>query len=145
MMCVLQVTVDNFFMFSGTSNATVESAMMNYTLSTGPISVCLDASEWDSYTGGVVRSCGDAVDHCVQIVGLSLSDSDDDDDEGSSSSSSSGNDSSGSSSDGSGSGVWKVRNSWGADWGVDVYIYLEAGVNLCGITSIASTTTPSFV
>lgn len=41
----------------------------------GPVSICLDASEWGTYTGGVmsVAGCGGYaykdVDHCVQLVG----------------------------------------------------------------------------
>jgi hypothetical protein len=84
-----------------------ETDMMTYVLSTGPLSVCLDALSWSSYTGGIVTSCGDAIDHCVQVVGLNADEN-----------------------------YWIVRNSWGTDWGEHGYIYLEAGVNMCGIATI---------
>jgi len=38
-------------------------------LNKGPVSVCLAASSWQSYTGGVLRSCDNQVDHCVQATG----------------------------------------------------------------------------
>jgi C1A family cysteine protease len=96
-----------------TSTAT-EDAMVDYVLSTGPVSVCLDASEWYSYTSGILASCGDSVDHCVQIVGV--------DTEG---------------------GYWKVRNSWGTEWGIDGFIYIALGSNTCYITYDPTYTTTS--
>jgi hypothetical protein len=44
-----------------------EEDMKNYVLSTGPVSVCIDASEWETYQSGVVASCGSDVNHCVQV------------------------------------------------------------------------------
>ena len=29
--------------------------------------MCLDASEWSSYMSGIITSCGNDVDHCVQV------------------------------------------------------------------------------
>merc|ERR1712179_878428 len=46
-----------------------ETAMKQYVGSSGPLSVCVDASSWSSYRGGVMTSCGRSVDHCVQLVG----------------------------------------------------------------------------
>ena len=46
----------------------------------GPVSVCVDASAWNSYTGGVMsyEACGPAgamdLDHCVQLVGYNYGD-----------------------------------------------------------------------
>jgi cysteine peptidase B len=38
-------------------------------LQSSPVSVCVDASSWSAYGGGVLTSCGNSVDHCVQLVG----------------------------------------------------------------------------
>ena len=78
---------------------------MDYVLSTGPISVCLDAMNWHTYQSGVLSICGRTIDHCVQAVGVDIV-----------------------------SNVWKIRNSWLSDWGEQGHIYLKAGVDMCGIT-----------
>jgi len=92
---------------NGYSTLRSESAMASYVQSTGPLSVCLDASTWNSYTGGIMKACGTSVDHCVQAVGV----------------------------DASNGGYWKVRNSWGTSWGESGYIRLAYGSNTCDITS----------
>lgn len=38
-------------------------------LNQGPASVCLAASSWQSYTGGILQNCDNQVDHCVQATG----------------------------------------------------------------------------
>ena len=43
-----------------------ETNMANYVLSTGPLSVCIAAEVWNSYTGGILSVCPGGVDHCVQ-------------------------------------------------------------------------------
>ncbi len=95
------VKVTSFAKVSGESN------MAAYVQSTGPLSVCLDASSWNSYTGGIMSVCGTDVDHCVQAVGV----------------------------DASTGGYWKVRNSWGTSWGESGYIRLAYGKNTCAITN----------
>jgi C1A family cysteine protease len=87
-----------------------ESNMASYVQSTGPLSVCLDASSWNSYKGGIMTQCGNRVDHCVQAVGV----------------------------DASAGGYWKVRNSWGTSWGESGYIRLAYGQNTCDITNYPS-------
>jgi C1A family cysteine protease len=89
-----------------------ESQMASYVKSTGPVSIALDASDWNSYTGGVVTSCGKSVNHAVQAVGV----------------------------DDSSNGYWKVRNSWGASWGEAGYIRLKYGQNTCNVAYRASYT-----
>jgi C1A family cysteine protease len=84
-----------------------ESSMASYVQKTGPLSVCVDASKWNTYTGGIMTSCGNRVDHCVQAVGV----------------------------DASSKGYWKVRNSWGVTWGESGYIRLAYGKNMCDITN----------
>jgi len=85
-----------------------ETVMQQFTYSTGPPSVCVDASTWDSYKGGVYTraDCGTALDHCVQIVGWDVV---------------------------KGVNAWVVRNSWGKTWGNDGYLYVQMGTDACGI------------
>jgi len=95
------IAVTGYYTVSGESN------MASYVQTTGPLSVCLDASSWNSYTGGIMTSCGKQVDHCVQAVGV-LAQS---------------------------GGYWKVRNSWGTSWGESGFIRLAYGQNTCAITN----------
>jgi len=89
-----------------------ESAMQAAMVTVGPLSVCVDASSWQNYDGGVITSCGDSLDHCVQIVGWdTYSD---------------------------GTPYWTVRNSWGTDWGNDGYVYVERNQDECGIAEEAT-------
>jgi C1A family cysteine protease len=83
-----------------------ESAMASYVQGTGPLSVCVDASTWNSYSGGIVKTCGKSVNHCVQAVGVDTA-----------------------------AGYWKVRNSWGTSWGESGFIRLSYGSNTCAIAS----------
>jgi len=90
-----------------------ESTMASTVCSTSPLSICVDASTWQNYRGGIVTSnCGTQLDHCVQAVGLVQS----------------GN-----------PPYWIVRNQWGVTWGEQGYIYLEYGVDMCGL-ALESTT-----
>jgi len=91
------------------NSASGESKMATYVSGTGPLSVCVDANSWSSYTGGVMSSCGTQVDHCVQAVGLDTA-----------------------------AGYWKVRNSWGTSWGESGFIRLAYGKNTCAIASDAN-------
>merc|ERR1711998_526676 len=97
---------DTVVSITGYETVSGESSMASYVGSTGPLSVCLDASSWSTYTGGILSSCGNSVDHCVQAVGI-------DTDEG----------------------YWKVRNSWGTSWGESGYIRLAYGQNTCDLAS----------
>ena len=48
-----------------------EAWMQNYVLTTGPLSVCLNAEDLNSYSTGIITSCSKPdCDHAVQIVGL---------------------------------------------------------------------------
>jgi len=92
----------------GYTTVSGESNMASYVQSTGPLSICLDANTFNSYTGGIMKVCGNSVDHCVQAVGVLPS---------------------------STGGYWKVRNSWGTTWGESGYIRLAFGSNTCDITN----------
>jgi len=78
----------------------------------GPVSVCVDASSWSSYRGGILTSCGDVMDHCVQLVGYKNYNEN--------------------------GAFWIVRNSWGANWGINGFIWISIGDDLCGIGDYAS-------
>eukprot|EP00919_Chromeraceae_sp_WS-2016_P028963 GHVR01068726.1.p1 GENE.GHVR01068726.1~~GHVR01068726.1.p1 ORF type:complete len:125 (+),score=7.34 GHVR01068726.1:1126-1500(+) len=69
----------------------------------GPVSICVDASNWSLYRSGVFSNCGTSnLNHAVLLVGYA-SDS-----------------------------TWIVKNSWGTTWGEQGYIRLSAG-NTCGL------------
>jgi C1A family cysteine protease len=104
------VTVDHY------SHVFGEDFMVEYVLETGPLSVCLDASNWASYENGILHNCGQDVDHCVQVVGVDTDQN-----------------------------YWIVRNSWGTDWGVDGYIFLNLYNNTCDITNDPTHVKPSAV
>jgi len=93
---------------SGYTTVKGEASMASYVQSTGPLSVCVDASSWNSYNSGIMSVCGKSVDHCVQAVGVDAS------------------------------SYWKVRNSWGTTWGESGYIRLKYGSNTCAITNDAT-------
>jgi len=90
---------------SGYTTIRGESNMASYVQSTGPLSVCVDASSWNSYKGGIMTTCGKSVNHCVQAVGVDTS------------------------------SYWKVRNSWGTSWGEAGHIRLAYGKDTCAITN----------
>jgi len=86
-----------------------ENAMAQSLVQTGPAAICVDASSWQFYNGGVITSCGQQVDHCVQLTGYSVQ---------------------------SGVNAWNVRNSWGTDWGLKGYLYVARnGQDVCAIGS----------
>jgi len=90
-----------------------ETQMQIGLVAQGPLSICVDAESWQLYIEGVVTSseiCGDNLDHCVMITGFQDY------------------------SEVWGTyQVWNIRNSWGADWGMDGYILVERGYDLCGV------------
>jgi cathepsin F len=90
-----------------------ENTMQQNLVSWAPLSICVDASQWQFYDGGVMSSsdCGDDLDHCTQMIGYA-------NDKGK---------------------YWIVRNSWGTDWGVEGYIYLQMGGDTCGCADEATT------
>ena len=61
-----KVTVDNYYKINE------EADIKKFVMSTGPVTVCVDANDWATYTGGVMTSCGKDLDHCVQLVGVRI-------------------------------------------------------------------------
>jgi len=111
------IGLSGFTTIGGVTAKEVETNMANYMLSTGPLSVCLDASSWNSYVGGIMSVCGQSVDHCVQAVGVDTSAT---------------------------NGYWKVRNSWGTSWGENGFIRLAYGQNTCDITNDPTYVAPKY-
>eukprot|EP00636_Phaeomonas_parva_P015293 CAMPEP_0118881596 /NCGR_PEP_ID=MMETSP1163-20130328/21020_1 /TAXON_ID=124430 /ORGANISM="Phaeomonas parva, Strain CCMP2877" /LENGTH=353 /DNA_ID=CAMNT_0006818413 /DNA_START=170 /DNA_END=1231 /DNA_ORIENTATION=+ len=85
----------------------------------GPVSVAFQvASDFKSYTGGVYtstvcKSGPEDVNHAVLDVGYGV-DAD------------------------SGLDYWIIKNSWGTDWGMDGFFWMERGVNMCGVANCNS-------
>lgn len=82
-----------------------------------PMSVCVDATLWQTYQSGIITAadnCGTSIDHAVQAVGVGGVDTD--------------------------TPYWIVRNSWTSSWGQEGYVYVATGSNVCGITAEATVT-----
>jgi len=77
-------------------------------LQTAPLSICVDASRWYLYQGGVIMGsqCGRSIDHCVQLLGYD---------------------------DGASTPYWLVRNSWGTSWGENGLLRLQMGQDTCAM------------
>ena len=76
-----------------------------------PISVAVEADQWQFYSSGVLTTaCGTNLDHGVLLVGWGIQNN---------------------------VSFWKVKNSWGPDWGDEGYILLQRNVaspsGQCGI------------
>ena len=78
-----------------------ETEMATWVSTNGPLSIAVDASSWQTYTGGVMSNCvSKQLDHGVLIVGY-------------------------------GADYWIIKNSWGASWGESGYIRVSRGSNQC--------------
>merc|ERR1719484_278787 len=81
-----------------------EQALME-AVSKGPVSIAIEADHqaFQFYSGGVLKkACGTQLDHGVLLVGYGES---------------------------NGVKFWKVKNSWGSNWGAEGYIELERGTS----------------
>jgi len=82
-----------------------------------PVSVCVNAENWNDYTGGVMSSaaCGSSgasyQDHCVLATGFNST---------------------------APTPYWIVKNSWSTTWGEGGYIYLDMSENTCGVADDAT-------
>jgi cysteine peptidase B len=89
-----------------------EKAMGDWVYEHGPVSMAIDATTWQTYTGGIMSNCDTTeVDHGSTIVGYD---------------------------DTNNPPYWIVQNMWGTSWGENGYIRLEKGTNQCGITTVPS-------
>jgi len=96
------------------------SASLEAAVAQGPVAIAIEADEsnFQNYGGGVLTAaCGTSLDHGVLAVGYGTDGADN---------------------------YWKVKNSWGADWGESGYIRLckdcgaNNGAGQCGILTSAS-------
>jgi len=88
---------------------TADEGQMYTALKTMPLSICADASAWQDYSSGIFTAseCTTNIDHAIQLTGYNPTQG----------------------------AYWIVRNSWGANWGMNGFIWLQYGTDCCGITS----------
>ncbi|CUG86908.1 cysteine peptidase, putative, partial [Bodo saltans] len=90
--------------------ATNEAAMGAWVYANGPMSVAVDATSWQSYTGGILTNCiSSQIDHGVLVVGFD---------------------------DTFSTPYWIIKNSWAASWGEEGYIRVQKGTDQCLITTV---------
>lgn len=90
-----------------------EAALQLYTATYGPIAVGVDALSWQFYTGGVMTNCSSSqIDHMVTVVGYN---------------------------DNAATPYWILKNSWGTSFGMNGYVWIQKGVNACGIKEMPIT------
>jgi C1A family cysteine protease len=80
-----------------------EDALLVALRDIGPVVVCLCASNFQFYSGGVMTSGCTDVNHCVQGVGYNTA---------------------------SDQNYWLLRNQWGTGWGEAGYVRIQRGSNL---------------
>jgi len=83
-----------------------------------PVATAVDASStiWQLYTGGIIaaKDCGNNVDHGIAVVGYGITDDK--------------------------KQYYVLKNSWGNDWGLKGYIWIERNSKTtpaCGVTDDA--------
>lgn len=90
-----------------------ENEMISLIVSHGPLVVAVDATMWQDYLGGIIKyHCETIHNHAVQIVGYDLTGP---------------------------VPYYIVRNSWGSHFGLNGYLHIAIGKNLCGIAREVAT------
>ncbi|KAM3937904.1 cathepsin O [Leptodactylus fuscus] len=90
-----------------------EEEMMHALINVGPLAVIVDAVSWQDYLGGIIQhhcSSGHS-NHAVLVVGFDKTGD---------------------------TPYWIVKNSWSTSWGVDGYVYIKMGQNVCGIADFVT-------
>lgn len=91
-----------------------EDTLMEQLHERGPLSIGVNANLWSFYGDGVYTMyCGTANNHAVLLTGWGVTEA--------------------------GVKYWIIKNSWGTSWGKNGYIWLERGVNKCGLLEMIST------
>lgn len=111
--------VTGYKMILGSSVADTEKKFTDYVLSSGTLSIGVDATTWNTYVSGIMTNCGRGTDinHAVQVVGVDSS---------------------------STNGWWKIRNSWASTWGEKGTIRVAYGKNTCGLVTEGGSYTTVF-
>jgi cathepsin F len=99
------------------TNTCTMNQLQQLLVKSGPLSACLDAEPMQDYSSGIdnPQDCDPtAIDHCITIVGYGTT---------------------------AGTPFWKIKNSWGTDWGESGYYYLyrddsNSGMGVCGINRV---------
>jgi len=92
-----------------------ETIMAENLMKGGPLCACLQADPFQTYTSGILMAAEclkTEIDHCIQVVGFVTTGT---------------------------TPYWIVRNSWGADWGLNGYIWVQMGKNTCQIHTDVTT------
>jgi len=104
---LVSATISNYHLI-----ASSEASMATYLSTYGPLAVAVDATSWNTYTGGVMANCAALqINHGVIIVGVYTDAS---------------------------TPYWIIKNSWGTVWGEDGYLLLRYNTNQCAITAAPS-------
>jgi cysteine peptidase B len=107
--CNMQGTVFGAQITGYENIAKNEDSMANWVYANGPLSIAVDATSFQTYTGGILTNCiSQQIDHGVLIVGFD---------------------------DNNNPPYWIIKNSWGKSWGEAGYIRVEKGTDQCLITS----------
>jgi len=97
-----------------------ENSIVDAVANVGPISIAFevldDFMDYDSgvYSNSDCSTDPSSVNHAVLIVGYNVT------------------------TDSSKTDFWIVKNSWGEDWGLNGYFWIQRGVNMCGLADCAS-------
>jgi len=114
--------ITNYTCLSGPDSVD-EEKLRAYIYANGPVSVALDASYLQDYTGGVIDpwfpnwECDPAqLDHALLIVGWGIAEN----------------------WIGEQTPFWTVKNSWSSTWGMQGYFQIARNGNICGIANAVS-------